>query len=182
MKKLLMFFSLILSFYASSYTQQCPSEQLSLGIFGGIKLPEEENNIDSGPWLGININIPTGLGWSIQPEYNFWKTNYDSRIVGKDLFLSEWSLLVSYKMYMDVFFIQALAGPGIVSSGNTWFGGDRDFLVSFNATLKTGFKIMNETDVFLLLKKQWSGSLSTGGGPSYSPYLIGLGFQYRIIS
>jgi hypothetical protein len=170
-------------FIASSFAQDSNSRRLAIGWYGGIQIPGygDDTKLDVGPWFGITANIPTGLGWCIQFEYNFWKSVNNSREPDEDLFVSEFPLLVGYKWDIDKYYVQTLFGPGIASSGNALFGGDRDFLVSFNVALKFGLEITNDADGFIQVRKQWSGSLNVGGGGgAYNPWLVGLGIQYRL--
>lgn len=169
-------FSLVLM---NGNAQDSSSKQLGFGLYGGIQLPEEDH-LDAGPWFGAFVNLPTGLGWSLLFEYSFWKAIDESRVPDENVFVSELPLLVAHKWNIDNGYIQILIGPGIASSGNTLFGGDRDFLLSFDAALKIGLEITKDSDAFIQVRKQWAGSLSAGGGPSYGTYLIGLGFQYNL--
>lgn len=178
MKKIILIISIGLVFFINSYAQDSTSKRLCFGIYGGIKLPEDDIYIDSGPgpWFGVFINLPTGLGWSLQLEYNFWKANDESREPDEDLFVSEFPLLVGYKWDLDKYYIQTLAGPGIGSSGSTLFGGDRDYIVSFDAALKIGLIITKNSEGFIQVRKQWALSPNF----AYNPWLIGLGIQYRL--
>jgi len=166
-------------FLMNAYAQDSSSKRLGFGFYGGIQLPEDVD-LDSGPWFGAFVNLPTGLGWSLQLEYNFWKAVDESRVPDEDVYVSEFPFLVAYRIDMSNIYLQVLAGPGIASSGSTLFGGDRDFLLSFNVALKAALVITKNADIFIQVRKQWSGSLSAGGGPSYSPWLIGFGIQYRL--
>jgi hypothetical protein len=170
-------FSLI---FMNAHAQDSTSKRLNVGFYGGIKLPEDDIHMSSGPWFGVFINLPTGLGWSLQLEYNFWKANDDGRGSEEAVFVSEFPLLVAYKWDISNVYLQALAGPGIPSSGSTLFGGDRDFLLSFETALKCGLVITKNADGFIQIRKQWAGSPSAGGGSAYSPWLIGMGIQYRL--
>ena len=182
MKNLLTIVFISLTFIISSLAQDSASKRLALGIYGGVQVPGYgDKHLDVGPWFGLSVNIPTGLGWCIQFEYNFWKSINNSREPDEVFFVSEFPLLVGYKWDFNKYYLQALFGPGIASSGNALFGGDRDFLVSFNVALKFGLEITNDAEGFIQVRKQWSGSLNFGGGGgAYNPWLIGLGIQYRI--
>jgi hypothetical protein len=181
MKKLSIFIYLFIMVFVSAYAQESSSKRFGFGFYGGIQLPDDVD-LDAGPWFGAFVNLPTGLGWSLQLEYNFWKAVDESRVPDEDVYVSEFPFLVAYRIDMSNIYLQVLAGPGIASSGSTLFGGDRDFLLSFNVALKAALVITKNADIFIQVRKQWSGSLSAGGGPSYSPILIGLGIQYNIIS
>jgi hypothetical protein len=163
----------------NAYAQDSSSKRLGLGLYGGIQLPEDAD-LDSGPWFGVTVNMPTGLGWSLQFEYNFWKAIDESRVPDEDVFVSEFPLLVAYKWKINNVYLQMLFGPGIASSGSTIFGGDRDVLVSFDAGLKFGLAITGDFDGFLQVRKQWALTLKMDGGDLYEPWLIGIGFQYRL--
>jgi len=182
MKNLLTIVFISLAFIISSLAQDSSSKRLALGIYGGVQVPGYgDEHLDVGPWFGLSVNIPTGLGWCIQFEYNFWKSVNNSRVPDVDLFVSEFPLLIGYKWDIDKYSVQTLFGPGIASSGIALFGGDRDFLISFNVELKFGLEITNDADGFILVRKQWSGSLNFGGGGgAYNPWLVGLGLQYRL--
>jgi hypothetical protein len=179
MKNLTAIIFLCTLIFMNAYAQDSSSKRLGLGLYGGIQLPEDAD-LDSGPWFGVTVNMPTGLGWSLQFEYNFWKAIDESRVPDEDVFVSEFPLLVAYRWDISNIYLQALAGLGIASTGSTLFGGDKDFLLSFDAELKAGLVITKNADGFIQIRKQWAGSLSAGGGPSYGTYLIGLGFQYRL--
>ncbi|NWG27470.1 MAG: hypothetical protein HXY48_02925 [Ignavibacteriaceae bacterium] len=179
MKNLILFIFLFSLVFTNGYGQDSTSKRLAFGFYGGIQLPEEDK-LDAGPWFGVFVSLPTGLGWSLQLEYNFWKAIDDSRVPDEDVFVSEFPLLVAYKWEISNIYLKALAGPGIASSGSTLFGGDRDFLLSFETALNVGLSITKDANGFIQVRKQWAGSLSAGGGPSYSPYLFCLGFEYRI--
>lgn len=182
MNKILLIVLIGLVFVISSFAQDSNSKGLAIGWYGGIQIPGygDYPKLDAGPWFGITANIPTGLGWCIQFEYNFWKSVNNSREPDEDLFVSEFPLLVGYKWDIDKYYVQTFFGPGIASSGNALFGGDRDFLVSIIVALKLGLEITNDADGFIQVRKQWSGSLNFGGGGgAYNPWLVGLGIQYR---
>ena len=179
MKNLILVIFLFSLVFMNGYAQDSTSKRLGFGFYGGIQLPEEDN-LDVGHWFGVFINLPTGLGWSLQFEYNFWKAIDESRIPDEEVFVSEFPLLVAYREDISNIYLQALAGPGIASSGSTLFGGDRDVLVSFNAGLKIGLAITRDFDGFIQVRKQWSLTLKMDGGDLYKPWLIGLGVQFRI--
>lgn len=177
-----MFIYLFTMVFMSAYAQDSTSKRLSFGFYGGIQLPEDVD-LDSGPWFGAFINLPTGLGWSLQLEYNYWKANDDW--AEKTVTLSEFPLLVAHKWDIENVYIQMLFGPGIanVSSENTIYGGDSDFSLSFDVALKAGLVITKNADGFIQIRKQWTGSPNFGGGlPAYGSWLVGLGIQYNIIS
>jgi hypothetical protein len=165
-------------FIASSFAQDSNSKRLAFGIYGGVQIPGyvDDTYLDVGPWFGLSVNIPTGLGWCIQFEYNFWKSTNTDAEPDEDLFVSEFPLLVGYKWDLDKYYIQTLAGPGIGSSGSTLFGGDRDYIVSFDAALKIGLIITKNSEGFIQVRKQWALSPNF----AYNPWLIGLGIQYRL--
>jgi hypothetical protein len=182
MKNLLTIVFISLTFIISSLAQDSISKRLALGIYGGVQIPGYgDKHLDVGPWFGLSVNIPTGLGWCVQFEYNFWKSTNNYREPDEDLFVSEFPLLVGYKWDFDKYYFQILTGPGIGSLGNTLFGGDRDTFISFDATLKLGLLITNDADGFIQVRKQWLGFPKFGGGGSaYNPWLVGLGIQYRL--
>jgi hypothetical protein len=179
MKNIILVIFLFSLVFMNGYAQDTTSKRLGLGLYGGIHLPEDAD-LDSGPWFGVTVNMPTGLGWSLQFEYNFWKAIDESRVPDEDVFVSEFPLLVAYRWDISNIYLQALAGPGIASSGSTIFGGDRDVLVSFDAGLKFGLAIIGDFDGFLQVRKQWALTLKMDGGDLYEPWLIGIGFQYRL--
>ncbi len=156
------------------------SKGIIIGIWGGIKLPENDPKTNSGPWGGVYVNMPTGLEWSLQLEYNVWRTIKVNRTPEMVVYSPAWNLLIAHKWLFNNTYLKPLIGPGIVSSGESWFGGDRDFLVSFNLAINIGLVLSNEIDGFLQIRKQWAGSLSAGGGASYTPWLIGLGLQIKL--
>jgi hypothetical protein len=179
MKNLLIFIYLFTMVFMSAYAQDSSPKRLGFGLYGGIQLPEEYN-LDSGPWFGVFVNLPTGLGWSLQFEYNFWKAIDESRVPDEDVFVSEFPLLVAYKWEISNAYLQMLFGPGIASSGSTILGGDRDVLVSFDAGLKIGLAITRDFDGFIQVRKQWTLTLKMDGGDLYEPYLIGIGIQFKL--
>lgn len=181
MKNLILVIFLFSLVVMNGYAQDSTSKRLALGIYGGIQLPGEDK-LDSGPWFGVTVNMPTGLGWSLQLEYNFWKAIDESRVPDEEVFVSEFPLLVAYREDISNIYLQVLAGPGIASSGSTLFGGDRDILVSFDAGLKIGLAITRNFDGFLQVRKQWALTLKMDGGDLYEPWLIGIGLQYSINS
>jgi hypothetical protein len=177
MKKILIIISFGLVFMISSFAQDSNSKRLALGFYGGIQIPGYgDTHLDAGPWFGIFGNLPTGLGWSVQLEYNFWKSVNNAR-QGEDIFVTEWSFLVGYKWSFEKYYLQTLFGPGIASSGSSLFGGDKDLLISFDVTLKCGLEITKDSNGFIQVRKQWAAG---GGGSAYNPWLIGLGIQYRL--
>jgi hypothetical protein len=183
MKKILLISLICTGFVVTSFAQDSNSKRLALGIYGGIQVPGygDYSHLDAGPWFGITANIPTGLDWCIQFEYNFWKSVNNSREPDEDLYVSEFPLLIGYKWSFDKYNLQTLFGPGLASSGKSLFGGDRNLLVSFEVSLKFGLEITKDSDGFIQVRKQWSGSLNFGGGgAAYNPWLIGLGIQYRL--
>jgi len=176
-----LFISLFTIVSMNANAQDSISKRLGFGFYGGIKLPEDDISMSSGPWVGVFINLPTGLGWSLQLEYNFWKSNDDW--ADKTVTLSEFPLLVAHKWDIDNVYIQMLFGPGIanVSSENTIYGVESDFLLSFDVALKTGLVITKNADGFIQIRKQWTGSPNFGGGlPAYGSWLVGLGIQYSL--
>jgi len=182
MKILSIFIFLFTLVFMNGYGQDSTTKRFGFGFYGGIQLPDDVD-LDSGPWFGAFVNLPTGLGWSLQLEYNFWKANDDW--ADRTVTLSEFPLLVAHKWDIDNVYIQMLFGPGIatVLSESTLYGGDPDFSLSFDVALKVGLLITNNADGFIQIRKQWSGSPNFGGGGSaYSTWLIGLGIQYSIIS
>jgi len=164
----------------NAHAQDSTSKRLNVGFYGGIKLLEDDINMSSGPWFGVFINLPTGLGWSLQLEYNFWRANDDWRGSDEAVFVSEFPLLVAHKWDLDNVYIQILFGPGIASSGSTLFGGDKDFLLSFETALNVGLSITKDANGFIQVRKQWAGSPSAGGGSAYGPVLIGVSIQFRL--
>jgi len=150
------------------------SKGIIIGIRGGIKLPEEIPKIDSGPWFGLYINMPTGSGWSLQLEHNVWKVSL-LRAVQKQIFFTEWAFLVAYNKYFNNIYLQLLLGPGILTSGESWIGGDRDFLFSFNVATSIGIAVSERLECYIQIRNQRAG----GSERSYTPWLIGLGLQFR---
>jgi len=146
---------------------------LIIGIRGGVKLPEER--IDAGPWGGFYVNMPTGKGWSLQLEYNIWVAERDSRA---DIYAPEWTMLVTYKLNVKNTYFRMLWGIGGISSGETWFGGDRDFLFSFNIVLNVGFNFSKHISGFLQIRHQRAAELNAGGGIAFTPWLLGVGFEF----
>jgi len=181
MNKILLIVLVCTGFVVTSFAQDSNPKRLALGFYGGIQIPGySDTHLDAGPWFGIFGNLPTGLDWSVQLEYNFWKSNNNSR-QSEDIFVTEWSFLVAYKWNLENVYLQTLFGPGIASSGSSLFGGDRDLLISFDVTLKCGLEITKDSNGFIQVRKQWAGSFNAGGGGSaYNPWLIGLGIQYRL--
>ncbi|MCH8032966.1 MAG: hypothetical protein IH950_04280 [Bacteroidetes bacterium] len=146
---------------------------LIIGIRGGVKLPEER--IDAGPWGGLYVNMPTGKGWSLQLEYNIWVAERDSRA---DIYAPEWTMLVAYKLNVKNTYFRMLWGIGGISSGETWFGGNRDFLFSFNIALNVGFNFSKHISGFLQLRHQRAAEFNVGGGITFVPWLLGVGFEF----
>ena len=146
---------------------------LIIGIRGCIKLPDER--IDAGPWGGFYINMPTGKGWSLQLEYNIWVAERDLRA---DLYAPEWALLAAYKLNFKTTYIRMLWGIGGISSGETWFGGNRDFLFSFNIALNVGFNFSKHISGFLQIRHQRAAEFNVGGGITFVPWLLGVGFEF----
>lgn len=179
MKNLILAIFLFSLVFMNGYAQDSTSKRLGFGFYGGIRLPEEDN-LNAGPWFGVTVNMPTGLGWSLQLEYNFWKAIDESREPDEEVIVSEFPLLVAYREDISNIYLQALAGPGIASSGSTLFGGDRDVLVSFDAALKIGLEITKDSDAFIQVRKQWALTLKMDGGDLFEPWLIGLGIQFRL--
>jgi hypothetical protein len=182
MKKLSIFIFLFAMFFITAHAQQSSSKRFGFGIYGGIQLPDDVD-LNSGPWFGAFVNLPTGLGWSLQLEYNFWKANDDW--ADRTVTFSEFPLLIAHQWDIDIVYIEILFGPGIatVLSENALYEGDPDFSLSFDIAIKSGLVITKKADVFIQIRKQWSGSPNFGGGGSaYSNWLIGLGIQYSIIS
>ena len=156
------------------------SKGIIVGIWGGVKLPENNPKTNSGPWGGVFVNMHTGLGWSLQLEYNVWRTILVNRTPEMVAYSPGWNFLIAHEWFFNNAYLKPLIGTGIVSSGESWFGGDRDFLVSFNLAINIGLILSNEIDGFLQIRKQWAGSLSAGGGASYTPWLIGFGLQLKL--
>lgn len=156
------------------------SKGIIIGVWGGIKLPENNPKTNTGTWGGVYVNMPTGLGWSLQLEYNVWRTILVNRTPEMVVYSPSWNFLIAHKWFFNNTYLKPLIGLGIVSSGESWFGGDRDFLVAFNLAINIGLVLSNEIDGFLQIRKQWAGSLSAGGGASYTPWLIGLGLQIKL--
>ena len=181
MRNLILFIFLFSLVFMSSYAQDSTSKRLSFGFYGGIQLPEEDK-LEAGPWFGVFVSLPTGLGWSLQLEYNFWKAVDETRVPEEDVFVSEFPFLVAYRWEISKIYLKTLAGPGIASSGSALFGGDRDFLLSFDAALKIGLEITKDSDAFIQFRKQWALTLKMDGGDLYEPWLIGVGFKYNINS
>lgn len=146
---------------------------LIIGIRGGVKLPEEK--IGAGPWGGLYVNMPTGKGWSLQLEYNIWVAEQDLRA---DLYAPEWTMLVAYKLNFKKVYIRMLSGIGGISSGESWFGGNRDFLFAFNIALNVGFNFSKHISGFLQLRHQRAAEFNVGGGVTFVPWLLGLGFEF----
>jgi len=146
---------------------------LIIGIRGGVKLPEDRTN--AGPWAGLYVNMPTGKGWSLQLEYNIWVAERDLRA---DLYAPEWTMLVAYKLNFKRAYIRMLWGIGGISSGNSWFGGNRDFLFSFNIALNVGFNFSNHLSGFLQIRHQRAAEFNVGGGIAFTPWLLGMGFEF----
>ena len=148
-------------------------KDLIVGIRGGVKLPEER--IGAGPWGGLYFNMPTGKGWSLQLEYNIWVAEQDLRA---DLYTPEWTMLVAYKLNFKNAYIRMLWGIGGISSGESWFGGNRDFLFSFNIALNVGFNFSKYISGFLQLRHQRAAEFNVGGGVTFVPWLLGMGFEF----
>ena len=146
-----------------------------LGIRGGIKFSEASPfRTDSGPWGGLYVNMPTGLGWSLQLEYNVWKLS-TLRAARKQIFFIEWTFVVAYNKYFNNIYLQLLLGPGILSTGESWIGGDRDVLLSFNFAASIGIAVSKRLDCYIQIRNQRAG----GSERSYTPWLLGLGLQFR---
>lgn len=71
-----------------------------------------------------------------------------------------------------------LGGIGGISSGESWFGGDRDFLFSFNIALNVGFNFSKHISGFLQIRHQRAAELNAGGGIAFTPWLLGVGFEF----
>ena len=181
--KYLFFLAILFSsiLYAQDVNTDSPDSSLSkkilrgliIGIRGGVKLPEER--IDTGPWGGLYVNMPTGKGWSLQLEYNIWVAERDSRA---DIYAPEWTMLVAYKLNFNNTYFRMLWGIGGISSGETWFGGNRDFLFSFNIALNVGFNFSKHISGFLQIRHQRAAELNAGGGIAFTPWLLGVGFEF----
>jgi hypothetical protein len=174
MKNLILFISLFTIVSMNANAQDSISKRLGFGFYGGIKLPEDDISMSSGPWFGVFVNLPTGSGWSLQLEYNFWKAN--NNWANKTVTVSEVPLLLGYEWDVTNVYIQTQAGLGIGSTGE-----DGDLLFSLDAALKCGLLITKNLNGFIQIRKQWTGSPNFGGGGSaYGPWLIGVGIQFRI--
>ena len=144
---------------------------LIIGIRGGVKLPEERTG--AGPWGGLYVNMPTGSGWSLQLEYNVWKLS-TLRAARKQIFFTEWAFVIAYNKYFNNIYLQLLVGPGILSSGESWFGGGRDVLLSFNFAASIGIVLSKRLDCYIQIRNQRAG----GSERSYTPWLLGMGFEF----
>ena len=132
--KYLFLFALLYSsiLYAQEVNSDSPGSSQSkkilrgliVGIRCGVKLPEKRTG--AGPWGGLYVNMPTGKGWSLQLEYNIWVAERDLRA---DMYAPEWTMLVAYKLNFKTTYIRMLCGIGGISSGESWFGSNRDFLL-----------------------------------------------------
>jgi len=181
--KYLFLFALLYSsiLYAQEVNSDSPGSSQSkkilggliIGIRGGVKLPEERTG--AGPWGGLYVNMPTGRGWSLQLEYNIWVAERDSRA---DIYAPEWTMLVAYKLNFKNAYFRMLWGIGGISSGETWFGGNRDFLFSFNIALNVGFNFSKHINGFLQLRHQRTAEFNVGGGITFTPWLLGVGFEF----
>ena len=153
-------------------------KMIIFGIRGAIKLSDASHTkTDSGPWGGLYVNMPTGLGWSLQLEYNVW--NASLHRTNDKIFSTEWAFLVTYNKYFNNIYLQLLVGPGIFSSGESWIGGNRDLLFSFNFAASIGIAVSKHLESFLQFRQQWAASLEVGGGRVFLPFLIGVGIQFR---
>ena len=181
--KYLFLFALLYSsiLYAQEVNSDLPGSSKSkkilggliIGIRGGVKLPEQR--IGAGPWGGFYVNMPTGKSWSLQLEYNIWVAERDLRA---DLYAPEWALLAAYKLNFKTTYIRMLLGIGGISSGETWFGGNRDFLFSINIALNVGFNFSKHISGFLQLRHQRAAEFNVGGGITFVPWLLGVGFEF----
>ena len=146
---------------------------LIIGIRGGVKLPEERTG--AGPWGGLYVNMPTGKDWSLQLEYNIWVAERDLR---EDMYAPEWTMLVAYKWNIKRTNIRMLWGIGGISSGESWFGSNRDFLFSFNIALNVGFNFSKHISGFLQFRHQRAAEFNVGGGIAFTPWLLGVGVEF----
>ncbi|MCH7774098.1 MAG: hypothetical protein IH784_06790 [Bacteroidetes bacterium] len=119
--------------------------------------------------------MPTCKGWSLQLEYNIWVAERDLRA---DLYAPEWAMLVAYKWNIKRTYIRMLGGIGGISSGESWFGGNRDFLFSFNIALNVGFNFSKHISGFLQIRHQRAAELNAGSGIEFTPWLLGVGFEF----
>lgn len=146
---------------------------LIIGIRGGVKLPEERSG--AGPWGGLYVNMPTGKSWSLQLEYNIWVAALGLR---EDTYAPEWVLLVTYKWNIKKTYVRMLGGLGRNSSGESWFGGNRFFLFSFNLALNVGFNFSTHLSGFLQIRHQWAGDFGSGPGIAITPWFLGTGLEF----
>jgi hypothetical protein len=119
--------------------------------------------------------MPTGKGWSLQLEYNIWVAELDLR---EDIYAPEWVLLVAYKWNIKWSYIRMLGGFGGISSGEAWFGGNRDFMYSFNLALNVGYNFSKHLSGFLQIRHQWAGDFGSGRGITITPWLFGMGIEF----
>lgn len=181
--KYLFFFAILFSriLYAQDVNTDSPVSSQSkkilggliVGIRGGVKLPEERTG--AGPWGGLYVNMPTGKGWSLQLEYNIWVAERD---LPADMYAPEWTMLVAYKWNIKIAYIRMLWGIGGISSGESWFGDNRDFLFSINIALNVGFNFSKHISGFLQIRHQRAANFNVGGGVTFIPWLLGIGFEF----
>lgn len=159
------------------------NEEVGFGIQirGGLKFAESSSRLSStklGFYGGISFIFPLSNVLDIQAEINYSNSavkNATNRISTKEIVL-----MLGYKYRLKNFTIKAISGFGIISISGDPYIFNSNKLLGVNLGIGISRKIYSRLYGSLEFRKQWSGSLNTGGGNTFNPFLLNLGIKYVI--
>jgi len=159
-------------------------ELFSVGFFSGVRFGEYSPEVDAGWTVGADLAVPTGKGWSIKLQNNFWFANgHEDYSKYKEYYYQSGKLTaynlalkVSYKIEFNDLFIQLSTGPGYVYLSNDRYNSSHPDYISLELSTIFGAEISKNIEAFIECRKQY---VTFYYGINYDPWLMGAGFNYK---
>lgn len=158
-------------------------KKAGITLYSGLKLPESSdfNETGFGFWLGLGLDVPLGLNWSLEPEGSYWVAKINNIRNKRNIHVLAFSLLISKKLLFQNFSLKFALGPGAGNESNP-FGQNQKGILFINLEISSLISLSDQINFVPKIRYQIAASLGAHpNGESFQSFLIGLGIQYEFI-
>lgn len=182
-------------FQITMFGQNNNTERAGIILYSGLKFPESSDfdKTGFGFWAGLALDVPLGLNWSIEPDFNYWKAQLKNRTIvpgfnywktqfinpprEENIHIIGISLLIAHTFKLRDFSLRFAIGPGLGNESNP-FGKNAVTIVLFSFEISSIINLSNQISLVPKIRYQTLGALNVHRGNAYNPFLIGVGLQY----
>ena len=146
-----------------------------LTIRSGLKFKDGEspNGTDVGWSVGIGFDPPTE-DFAVLVELDYWQSRTLNLVSSGTASTLRLAILASKRWSVDMYDVTFCLGPGF-----GWGGPGGKSAVTFDIGLGGFYRVSDFVALGLVIRKQWAGRLSAGGGGFvYHPWLLQVGLRH----